>query len=134
VGKREFIDRARRNRKLLGGGMRQVGIIAAAGVYGLRHNVERLPEDHHRARRLAEALSRIDRIDIDLDTVQTNIVVVDLAGSGLSVDESTLLLEKSGVLVIPFGRTTIRAVTHLDIDDEDVTQAIAVFEKVFSKA
>ena len=113
--------------------MRQVGIIAAAGIYGLRRNVERLPEDHRRARNLAEGLSQIGRIDIDLDTVQTNIVVVDVGGSGFSVDESTLLLEKSGVLVVPFGRTTVRAVTHLDIDDEDVTRAIAAFETVFSK-
>ena len=132
VGEQDFIDRARRNRKLLGGGMRQVGIIAAAGIYGLRRNVERLPEDHRRARNLAEGLSQIGRIDIDLDTVQTNIVVVDVGGSGFSVDESTLLLEKSGVLVVPFGRTTVRAVTHLDIDDEDVTRAIAAFETVFS--
>jgi threonine aldolase len=132
AGSRDFIHRARRNRKLLGGGMRQVGILAAAGVYGLRHNVDRLPEDHRRARRLAEGLSQIGGIDIDLDTVQTNIVVVDVGRSGFSVDESTLLLEKGGVLVVPFGRTTIRAVTHLDIDDEDVTLAIAAFEKVFS--
>jgi threonine aldolase len=132
VGGSEFIGRARRNRKLLGGGMRQVGILAAAGIYGLRHNVGRLPEDHRRARQFAEGLSRIDRIDIDLDTVQTNIVVIDVEKSGLTVDETILLLEKNGVLVVPFGRTTIRAVAHLDIDDEDVTQAISVFGKVFS--
>jgi threonine aldolase len=133
VGGREFMVRARRNRKLLGGGMRQVGILAAAGLYGLRHNVGRLSEDHLRARRLAEGLARITSLEIDLDTVQTNIVVIDLKKSRLCVDEAILLLEKNGVLVVPFGRTTIRAVAHLDIDDEDITQALSVFEKAFSK-
>jgi threonine aldolase len=114
--------------------MRQAGIIAAAGLYALRHHVDRLVEDHVRATKFAEALSAIDGIRIDLDSVQTNIIVVDVSGSGFSVDESVLLLEQSGVLVVPFGRTTIRAVTHLDVDDDDVTKAISVFEKVFSKS
>jgi threonine aldolase len=134
VGDGDFMARARRNRKLLGGGMRQVGIIAAAGIYGLQHNIERLQDDHRRASQLAEDLSRIDCIAIDINTVQTNIVVVDIEPSGLSVDQCILLLEQNGVLVVPFGRTTIRAVTHLDIDDADVKKAVTVFEKVFSKA
>ncbi len=134
VGDTEFIRLAHRYRKLLGGGMRQAGIIAAAGVYALRHNIERLAEDHVRARRLAEALSRIDTIRVDLETVQSNIIVVDVSESGLTVDECILLLEQKGVLVVPFGRTTIRVVTHLDIDDDDIEKSVSVFEKVFAKS
>ena len=134
VGDTEFIRLAHRYRKLLGGGMRQAGIIAAAGVYALRHNIERLAEDHVRARRLAEALSQIDTIRLDLETVQSNIIVVDVSESGFTVDECILLLEQRGVLVVPFGRTTIRAVTHLDIDDDDVGKSVSVFEKVFTKS
>jgi threonine aldolase len=133
LGDAGFIELARRYRKLLGGGMRQVGIIAAAGLYALRHNIARLAEDHVRARQLAERLTRIAVLDIDMETVQTNIIVIDVGRSRHSVDECVLLLEKSGVLVVPFGRTTIRAVTHLDIDDEDVEQAVSVFEQVFSE-
>jgi threonine aldolase len=134
VGDQGFIRLAHRYRKLLGGGMRQVGIIAAAGVYALRHNIERLAEDHVRARKLAEALSEIEAIRVDLEAVQTNIIVVDVSDSGFTVDECILLLEQSGVLVVPFGRTTIRAVTHLDIDDDDIEKSIAAFRKVFTKS
>jgi threonine aldolase len=133
VGDRDFIHRAHRSRKLLGGGMRQVGVLAAAGVYALGNNVGRLADDHVRARRLAEAIADLRGIKVDLGTVQTNIVVADVSPSGYSVDQAILSLEKEKVLVVPFGRTTIRAVTHLDIDDEDVDRAIRVFQKVFSR-
>ncbi len=132
VGDAAFIKQAHRNRKLLGGGMRQVGMIAAAGIYALKHNIERLADDNARARRLAEALAGIGGVAVDLETVQTNIVVVDVAGSGLSVNQAILRLESEGVLVVPFGGTTIRAVTHLDIDDGDIDRAIEVFERVFA--
>lgn len=132
VGDRDFIQRAHRNRKLLGGGMRQVGIIAAAGIYALEKNIERLADDNERARRLAESIAGISSVSVDLDTVQTNIIVVDVGKSGLTVDEAIIRLEKEHVLVVPFGRTTIRAVTHLDIDDDDLDRAIEVFEKVFT--
>jgi threonine aldolase len=133
AGRAEFIKKARRYRKLLGGGMRQVGIIASAGIYALENNVERLGDDHRRARHLAEAVSRVPGLSIDLETVQTNIVVIDFAESGISAEDGTNMLEKHGVLVIPFGGTTVRAVTHLDIDDEDVEKAISAFDKVFAQ-
>lgn len=133
VGDADFIKLARRYRKLLGGGMRQVGIIAAAGLYALRNNVARLGDDHRRARRLAEALAGIGKLAIDLATVQTNIVVIDIVKTGRGVEESVLSLEKQGVLVVPFGRTRMRAVTHLDVDDADVDIAIRIFEKVFGR-
>lgn len=132
VGDRDFIQRAHRNRKLLGGGMRQVGIIAVAGIYALENNIERLADDNERARKLAESIAGNSSVSVDLDTVQTNIIVVDVAKSGLTVDEAIIRLEKERVLVVPFGRTTIRAVTHLDIDDDDLDRAIEVFEKVFT--
>lgn len=133
AGDAEFIKQARRYRKLLGGGMRQVGIIAAAGIYALEHNIERLPEDHRRARRIAESLAGMPGTRVDLESVQTNIVVFDVADTGLTVDQCANELEKLGVLVIPFGRTTIRAVTHLDIDDEDVDRAISAFDRVIAQ-
>jgi threonine aldolase len=133
VGAKYFIKQAHRNRKLLGGGMRQVGVIAAAGLYALNNNIQRLADDHARARRIAEAVAEIPGVSIDLESVQTNIVVVDLGGSGLSVDDAIIHLEKEGVLVLPFGGTTIRAVTHLDIDDADVDRTIEVFHKVFAR-
>jgi threonine aldolase len=132
TGDAEFIKLAHRYRKLLGGGMRQAGIIAAAGLYALRHNIDRLADDHARARRFAEAVSGLDGVRIDLETVQTNIIVIDVAESDYSVDQCTLLLEQHGVLVVPFGRTTIRAVTHLDIDDDDIEKSVDVFERVFT--
>jgi threonine aldolase len=134
VGDAEFITLAHRYRKLLGGGMRQAGIIAAAGIYALKNNITRLAEDHARARKLAESLSEIECISIDLETVQTNIIVIDVAESGHTVDECILLLEQRGVLVVPFGRTTIRAVTHLDIDDGDVEKSISAFNRVFAES
>jgi len=133
VGDASFILVARRYRKMLGGGMRQVGVIAAAGVYALKHNVRRLGEDHARARRLAEAIASIPVLAVDLATVETNIVVIDVSATGLGVDECVAGLEKQGVLVVPFGRTRMRAVAHLDIDDGDVDRAIAAFETVFAK-
>jgi threonine aldolase len=131
VGDASFIKLARRYRKMLGGGMRQAGIIAAAGLYALRHNVARLGEDHRRARLLAEALAGIGKLKVDLATVETNIVVFDVADTGLDVEECAMLLEKAGVLVVPFGRTRVRAVTHLDVDDADIEGAVRIFEKVF---
>jgi threonine aldolase len=132
AGSADFIRKARRYRKLLGGGMRQVGIVASAGIYALENNVERLADDHVRARRLAEAVSAMPGLAVDLDRVQTNIVVIDFAESGISPEDGTNMLENHGVLVIPFGGTTVRAVTHLDIDDEDIEKAISAFDKVFA--
>lgn len=131
VGSADFIERARRYRKMLGGGMRQVGIIAAAGIYALRNNIDRLEDDHRRARMLADGIAKIDKIDLVPSKVETNIVVVDLRRSGKSVEQVILELEQKGVRVVAFGKTRIRAVTHLDVDDDDILRAIEAFEKVF---
>jgi threonine aldolase len=132
AGSHDFIMRARRCRKMFGGGMRQAGVIAAAAIYGLQHHRERLAEDHRNARRLAEALHERGGIDIDLKTVQTNIVVLDIAKTKLNVPQAVEALKKRGVLVTPFGATILRAVTHLDVSSDDIERAIIIFREIFS--
>ena len=118
--------------------MRQAGILAAAGLYALEHHIERMAEDHQNAGLLAEAIASLPGIHIDLDTVQTNIIVIDIAGSSYrdsdSVSDAVSALKAQGVLVIPFGETKMRAVTHLDVSREDILQAIQAFEAVFGAA
>ncbi len=129
----ELIFEARRVRKRLGGGMRQVGIIAEAGIYALKNNYKRLAEDHQNARWLAERLTEIDGIEIDMETVQTNLVVFDVAGTGWKVMQAVEALKRQGVLVVPFGGTTLRAVTHLDVDKRDLEGAVGIFKKVLGR-
>jgi threonine aldolase len=129
----ELIFEARRVRKRLGGGMRQVGVIAEAGVYALKNNYKRLAEDHKNARWLAEKLLEVEGIEIDMETVQTNLVVFDIAGTGWKVMEAVEALKKHGVLVVPFGGTTLRAVTHLDVNRKDLERAVANFKKVLGR-
>ncbi len=130
AGSKEFITEAHRLRKLFGGGMRQVGILAAAAIYALDHNLERLQEDHRHARWLAEALAEMPGIKLDLESVQTNIVIFDIAETGRPAAEVVQKLKKNGVLVVPFGNARIRAVTHLDVSAQDIQRAVEVFKKV----
>ncbi|KJS13558.1 MAG: threonine aldolase [Peptococcaceae bacterium BRH_c8a] len=122
AGSSDFIARARKYRKMLGGGMRQSGILAAAGLIALR-SVNRLAEDHANARLLAEKLAVVPGIKIDLDRVQTNIVVADIADTGMTAGEYVEVLRARGVLAVVFGPTTVRFVTHLDVSREDVEYA-----------
>jgi threonine aldolase len=123
AGSRELIDRAWREKHLFGGAMRQAGIVAAAGVHALEHHVERLADDHARARRLAVALHEA-RIPVDLEQVETNFVQVDLAPLGLARDEALARLRDAGVgLSATVHATVLRAVTHLGVSDEDVERA-----------
>lgn len=131
-GQRGFIKRCRRYRKMYGGGMRQVGILAAAGIYALENNLERLVEDHRNARLFADRVSQIPGIGIDLETVQTNIVVMDISGLGVGAGRAEQMLKENGLLVVVFGPTKIRAVTHLDVSQEDVLEAARIFERTFS--
>jgi threonine aldolase len=124
AGSSELMADARRLKHQFGGAMRQAGIVAAAGVYALEHNVERLADDHARARRLAEGL-REAGMPIDLEQVETNFVQVELAPLGISADEALERLWQQGVgLSKTAHETRLRAVTHLDIGDEDIEQAI----------
>ncbi|MFC1559226.1 threonine aldolase family protein [Gemmatimonadota bacterium] len=130
VGSREYIDRAVWVRKRFGGAMRQAGILAAAGLYALENNIDRLAEDHANARQLAESVNTMDGLDVDLNAVQTNILMINTSGTGLSEEEVRIKLEKEDVLVHTFGRDHLRAVTHLNVTAEDISRAIEGFEKV----
>jgi len=115
VGSAELMARARLFRKALGGGMRQSGVLAAAGLIALEHGPKRLHEDHANARLLAEALSHMEHVEIDLDAVETNIVIFRLT-DGLSAAEVVARLKVRGILASAVGPDAIRLVTHLDVD------------------
>jgi threonine aldolase len=126
AGSRELMERAWREKHLFGGAMRQAGIVAAAGIYALDHNVERLAEDHLRARRLAGALFDAG-LPVDLDQVETNFVQVDAAPLGLDRADALARLQAAGVgLSATVHPTVMRAVTHLDVTDDDIEKASAL--------
>ena len=130
VGTKAFVDKARYFRKAFGGGMRQVGILAAAGLYALRHNVDKLHEDHLKARKLAEAVVALKSFTIDLSTVQTNIVIFSVKnGTSYEVIDK---LSSQGILAIPFSDVKIRFVTHLDVSAEDIDHTIQTLKKHFN--
>jgi threonine aldolase len=130
-GSRDFIHRARRWRKMVGGGMRQAGVIAAGALYALDHMVERLAEDHALAHTLAEGLAAIPGIQIDPARVQTNIVIIDISPSGKPSHAVTEALAARGLLTAPFGPTLIRLVTHYGIEPAHIEHALAVTRAVF---
>jgi len=130
---RPMVDRLRRFRRMYGGAMRQAGILAAAGIYALEHNISRLKEDHEHARRLARLLQKIPTVSLDPDRVETNIVMFDLVDSSRSVQEIVASLKKEGLLLNAFGGTTIRAVTHLDVTVQDIEKAGQIFARVLSR-
>lgn len=125
AGEAEAIGRAWALRKRLGGGMRQVGILAAAVLYALDHNLPRLPEDHVRARRLAEVVGGLDGFRVIVP--ESNIVMIDIERDDLASREIVASLESRGVLVLATGPTRLRAVTHLDVDDEGIDRACEAF-------
>jgi threonine aldolase len=126
AGSTEFIEQARRWKHLLGGAMRQAGIIAAAGIYAFKYNVDRLADDHANARVLAEGLASIPGIDLVYDQIPTNIVYFDVKGTGLMPMEIEAVINKRGVRIGgAYGQSTVmRAVTHLDVSREDCEQAV----------
>ncbi len=126
AGPADFIEEARRVRKLLGGGMRQVGVIAAAGAVALQKMRDRLHEDHERARTLAEGLVQIEALSISLDRVQTNMVVALLDHPHLTADEFVKKAAKRGLLFLSTGANRLRFVTHKDVTDGDVKSAIEI--------
>ena len=129
VGSKEFIEEARIWRKRFGGGMRQAGIIAAAGLIALEESPKRLHEDHENAKRLAEGIAQIPGIAIDVAGVETNIVIFDVACTGRSSAEIVADLRERGILSIGFG-TKIRFVTHCDVSAEDITKSIVALASV----
>jgi threonine aldolase len=133
-GSAEFIARARRMRKVLGGGMRQAGIIAAAGIVALRTMIDRLTEDHLNARALAEGLSLIAGIEVRPVRRRTNMVVFDIAGDAEAAVIFTACLKQRGVLIGARGPTAFRAVTHYGIGREDVNRAVSAASEAAAEA
>jgi len=129
-GSKEWIHRVHRFRKMFGGGMRQVGIVASAGIYALDHHMERLKEDHANAKRLALGLSELKGVSMNPEHVETNIVIFDVARTGTTARQITEKMKGERVLIHPFGMTEIRMVTHLDVNQEDVDKALKAFQKV----
>ncbi|MBX3294874.1 MAG: low specificity L-threonine aldolase [Acidobacteria bacterium] len=131
VGSADFIKEARVWRKRFGGGMRQAGILAAAGLIALEESPKRLHEDHRNARRLAEGLAGIPGIAIDVERVVTNIVIFDIAATGLSSAEICSRLKDNGILAIGFGNT-IRMVTHCDVSAAEIDLTLAAMTAVLA--
>jgi threonine aldolase len=131
-GSADFIHEARRARKVLGGGMRQAGVIAAAGIVALEHMVDRLADDHANARRLAEGLADIPGISLDPGRVQTNIVYFDLEAGAPDAAEFCGRIAGLGVKMGPTGTRRIRAVTHYGIEADHIEQALAVVAQVMA--
>jgi threonine aldolase len=126
AGPAAFIEEAWRWKQMLGGAMRQAGIIAAAGLYALDHHVERLADDHARARRLAEGLGALPGVDIDAATVETNIVVFAVPDA----PAFCAALAADDVVMGPLDGRRVRAVTHLDVDDAGIERALAAAARV----
>ncbi|MCZ6780444.1 MAG: low-specificity L-threonine aldolase [Nitrospirae bacterium] len=127
-----IIEQLRRSRRMYGGGMRQAGILAAAGIYALERNIPRLKEDHDNARRLAELLNKVAAVSVDVNHVETNIVIFDVVGSSRSASEIVDALRNHGVLLNAVGKTTFRAVTHLGVDAQEIEQAGQILFQVLS--
>jgi threonine aldolase len=130
AGPRDFIAEAWRLKQQMGGAMRQAGIIAAGGVYALRHHVKRLAEDHANARRLAEGLAKLPGIKLDPATVETNLVFFDLTGS-IDAPAAVQGLLARGVRMGALGPRTIRAVTHLDVSASAIDKTLAAAREIF---
>jgi threonine aldolase len=132
AGTREKVDQGRLYRKRLGGGMRQAGILAAAGLIALEEHPKRLAADHANARFLAESLARIPGISVELERVQTNIVFFDVCGTGLNAAEFSARLKEHGVLINGMGPCRMRIVTHYDVDRAGAEKALSIVEEVAS--
>lgn len=131
VGTRNFIGRARHLRKMLGGGMRQVGVMAAAGIISLEKMTKRLEEDHIRAKKLAEGLRQVDGLVVDANSPYTNMVYLNLSKNvGTDAHQITQKMKDNGVLVDPESPRRFRLVTHYWIDDQAVEKTVAAFQKV----
>lgn len=134
AGSRAFIARAYRARKVVGGGMRQAGVIAAAGIVALDQMVERLADDHRNARRLAEGLVSFPQLAVDIDTVQTDIVVFRLRDRSWTPASFTAALRKHGVLIGGFGDDRLRMVTHYGVESADIDTTLAAVGRALKPA
>ena len=130
VGTKDMMRDVRRHRKLFGGGMRQSGFLAAAAVYALENNIEKLADDHANAKRIAKAIIDIDGLDLELDRVETNIVIFKVDSSVGTAAEFCNAAEAAGVWMFPFSHEHVRAVTHLHISEADAVKAGQIIANV----
>jgi len=129
VGTREFIEKARKMRKVLGGGMRQAGIIAAAGIVALETMIDRLEEDHANAKRLANGIAKVEGIAVDMERVQTNMVLLDISGLGVTDEVFLSKLQNKGVFALTTAKNKVRLVTHRGIEREHIETAVDAIAK-----
>lgn len=132
AGSKEFIEEARRFRKLLGGGMRQVGVIASAGIVALEDMIDRLEEDHILAKKLAIGLSEINGIDINPDDVETNIIIFKIRKDGMDAPEFVERLKDKGVLALSISEDEVRFCTHKDVNEKDVERALKACREILA--
>lgn len=130
AGPKELIQQAHRHRKVLGGGMRQAGLLAAAALYALDHHIDRLAEDHANAQRLAEKLRRFDLVELDPPRPETNMVFFRISPRWGAPEQLAEALRQEGILVLPTAEGKIRMVTHLDVSDANVDHFIQAMEKI----
>jgi len=130
AGSAEFINRARKYRKMLGGGMRQAGAIAAAGIVALESMTERLVEDHRLARKIGQAISVIPNLKVDLERLRTNIVIAEVDPAWGSAEKLIDSLKIDGILAAGFGPQTVRFVTHKDVGELDAAMLVDTLKRV----
>ncbi len=130
AGPRDFVTRARRIRKLFGGGMRQAGVIAAAALYALQHHVERLAEDHRNAQVIAQAIADTPGLRLDPPEVETNLIWIEADPDLAPAREVSALLKEHGVLINPYGKRHLRACTHLDVSASQAERAAETLRRV----
>jgi threonine aldolase len=130
VGSEDLIEKAKWARQEVGGAMRQAGIIAASGIIAIDKMVDRLKDDHRNARILAEGLAEMDGISLDLETVQTNIIILDVSGLGVDSNQFVSALNGKGIKTKTRGRTAVRILTHRGVEEEDVRYALNVIGDV----
>jgi len=133
AGTKADMGRALRVRRMFGGAMRQAGILAAAGLYALKNNLSRLAEDHANARRVAEAVTGLPQVKLELKTVQTNIVIFHMADGAPDAPTIAARAKEAGVLLTVFGPRTLRAVAHLDVSADDCKRAGEILARVIER-
>jgi threonine aldolase len=131
AGSQDFIQRAHYYRKAYGGGTRQIGIVAAACLFALDNNIDRLQEDHRHAGMLAEALNDCSGFKLDKQAVQTNIVITEVTGKGQSAEAVVQRLKENGILALAISSTRIRFVTHMDVNRAQMEQTIKIIKNLF---
>lgn len=133
AGSRALIAKAHRFRKMWGGGMRQAGILAAAGLYAIDRHIPRLAEDHAHARQLAECFNAFPDVEVDLEATQTNIVIADFAKTGLKAPDIVVKMKETGLWATAFSPTRLRLVTHLDVTGPDIDKAVGIIHSVLKQ-